>query len=99
MTKITGFAQDTASNTDKSVGMANAPSTNKLLHLSSFDVWLIASLLGCAFVLCYAIFTAGAKYGKNSVVDRISKSGFTYIEKTATSNGSTTMSIEIIENH
>ena len=97
MAKITGFAQDTAT--------ADTCSEKSSMQLASkmkqhcFDVCYVMLGIACAFALCYAIFMAGAKYGKDSVVGRISKSGYTYIEKTATSNGSTTMSIEIIENH
>ena len=97
MAKITGFAQDTAT--------ADTCSEKSSMQLASkmkqhcFDAYLVMLGIACVFALCYAIFMIGARYGKHSIIDRISKSGYTYIEKTATSNGSTTMSVEIIENH
>ena len=97
MSKITGFAQDAA--TADTCSKKSSTQLASKMKQHCFDAYYVMLGIACVFALCYAIFMAGAKYGKNSVVDRISKSGYTYIEKTATSNGSTTMSVEIIENH
>ena len=69
-----------------------------VLRIDKFDLYLILMCVACICGLCYTMFMLGLEHGKQGVIETISKSGYTYVEKSITYNGTVTNAIEIVKN-
>lgn len=68
-----------------------------VLRIDKFDLYLILMCVACICGLCYSMFMLGLEHGKQDVIETISKSGYTYVEKSITCNGIMTNAIEIVK--
>ena len=69
-----------------------------VLRIDKFDLYFVLMFVACMCVLCYSMFIIGLEHGKKDVIETISKSGYTYVEKSITYNGTVTNAIEIVKN-